>query len=102
MVDSVERLDKPVFLKTDKLFMLFRTFMVFNTSFATNKSPAHADFRLIYLVNSGDGGLKFVSMSKMFSRWVNLFHLLVNIFLYRTNLLAFGSTIFKEELIALN
>jgi len=99
--NKVDFLDKPVFLNLNKFLPLFQTFLTFNTAFATKKSPTHADFRLLYIITHGRE-VKFVNMTKLFNRWVNIYHLLVNIFLYRTNLMVFGSPIFKEELTALN
>ena len=80
---------------------MFKTFLNFNMSFSTKKSPTHADYRLLYIITHG-GGVKFVSIAKMITRWVDIFHLLINVFLYRTNLLTFGSPVFKTELVALN
>lgn len=97
----VERLDKPVFLNMSDYIGMFRTFLIFNLTFSTKKSPTHADYRLLNIITHG-GEVKFISITKLFSRWSDMFHLLVNIFLYRTNVLAFGSVIFKEELVAIN
>ena len=64
---KVARLDKPVFLHLTDIIPMFKTFLNFNMSFSTKKSPTHADYRLLYIITHG-GGVKFVSIAKMITR----------------------------------
>lgn len=92
---------QPQITPTHKIFTLFQTFTNFNAAFATKKSTTHAEYKLMFTVCQLKE-VKFVNITKIFTRWVNTYNLLTNIFLHDTRVMVFGSVMFKEEICTIN
>ena len=84
-----------------KLLSIFSTFHAFNSSFATAKSTPHPEHKLMFTV-SHLGEVKFVNITKAYQRWVNVYHLLLNLFLQKAEFMVFGSILLREEICAIN
>lgn len=92
---------QPIITPTNKIFTLFHTFTTFNSAFATKKSPTHAEYKLMFTVCHLKE-VKFVNITKIFTRWVNTYNLLTNIFVHDTRVMVFGSIMFREEICTIN
>jgi len=80
---------------------LFKIFL--NTSTDTNTSLMKMNPSWVayyFYVAFGDSCI--VSVRKFFTRWKRTYYLLFNLFYYNINLLTFGTSFFKKELLALN
>ena len=84
-----------------RMFKSFKTFIQLNSnSFSTLTIPHHS-FRSFYLGYS-KGGLVVLNLAKLFNRWKDVYYLFFNLFFYKIDMLTFGSSFFKTELLALN
>ena len=84
-----------------KVVKLFRTFLNVNTFSNTALFEAHPTWVAYYFnVSFGDGLL--ISIQKFFTRWKKTYYLLFNLFYYRIDLLVFGTSFFKNEVLSLN
>ena len=91
----------PYVTPANKIFTLFHTFTTFNSAFATKKSTTHAEYKLMFTVCQLKE-VKFVNITKIFTRWVNTYNLLTNVFLHDTRVMIFGSIMFREEICTVN
>lgn len=84
-----------------KLFKLFRPYLTLNTVFYTFRYKIHASFAFFFIRHVA-GGTSVVSIRKLFTRWKDAYLLLFNLFYYKIDLLVFGTSVFKNELLGLN
>ena len=95
---------KLLFRKPDthtKMVSILRVFL--NTNAFTNTTLLrmhHTWVSYYFSVSFGDGCV--ISIRKFFIRWKKTYYLIFNLFYYRINLLVFGTSFFKKELLALN
>jgi hypothetical protein len=82
-------------------FQLFKPYLVLNTVFYTFRYKVHASFAFFFLRHVA-GGTSVVSIRKLFIRWKDAYLLLFNLFYYKIDLLVFGTSVFKDELLGLN
>jgi hypothetical protein len=82
-------------------FKLFKPYLVLNTVFYTFRYEVHASFAFFFLRHVA-GGTSVVSIRKLFVRWKDAYLLFFNLFFYKIDLLVFGTSVFKNELLGLN
>lgn len=84
-----------------KLIRSFKSFLRLNgDSFSTLTIP-HFSFKVFYLGYSR-GGLSTLNLTRLFGRWKDIYYLVFNLFFYKIDLLTFGSSFFKNELLSMN
>lgn len=83
------------------LFRLFKPYLTLNTVFYTFRYKIHATFASFFIRHVA-GGTSVVSIRKLFVRWKDAYLLLFNLFYYKIDLLVFGTSVFKNELLGLN
>lgn len=84
-----------------KLIRSFKSFLRLNgDSFSTLTIP-HFSFKVFYLDYSR-GGLSTLNLTRLFGRWKDVYYLVFNLFFYKIDLLTFGSSFFKNELLSMN
>lgn len=96
---------KPIIDEADlskiRLMRSFKSYIRLNVnSFDTINIP-HFSFKHFYL-RYRRGGVNVLNISKFFSRWKDVYYLVYNIFFYRMDMLVFGTSFFKRELLAFN
>ena len=84
-----------------KMFKMFKTFIKLNSNSAHNITIPHFSFKSFYMGHRR-GGLTILNARKLFTRWKDIYHLLFNLFFYKLDMLIFGSSFFKSEILALN
>lgn len=84
-----------------KMLKMFKTFIKLNSNSAHNITTTHFSFKSFYMGHRR-GGLVILNTRKLFTRWKDIYHLLFNLFFYKLDMLLFGSSFFKSELLALN
>ena len=80
---------------------LFLSFLYLNTWLPTPRVTVHPSFNIFYFFNKN---LNFgcFNVKKIFSLWNNIITFITNIFFYNINCLAFGTSYFRYEILALN
>lgn len=95
---------KLLFRKPDthtKMISILRVFLNTNVFTNTTLLRMHPSWVSYYFsVSFGDGCV--ICIRKFFTRWKKTYYLMFNLFFYRINLLVFGTSFFKKELLALN
>jgi len=84
-----------------KLFTIFKSYLKLNSASQGTISTPHASFTQFYL-GYRRGGLAVLNVSRLYSRWKEVYYLLFNLFYYELDLLTFSSSFFKHEVLALN
>ena len=84
-----------------KLFTSFKSYLKLNSTSQGTINLPHASFTQFYL-GYRRGGLAVLNVSKFYTRWKDVYYLLFNLFYYELEVLTFGSSFFKSELLALN
>lgn len=84
-----------------RFFKLFKPYLTLNTVFHTFRYKIHASFSFFFLRHVA-GGTSVASIRKLFTRWKDAYLLLFNLFYYKIDLLVFGTSVFKNELLGLN
>ena len=92
--------------KTTKIQQLFlkKTFKIFlNTTLYSSTSPlnVHYSFKNLFIQNSNKG-LLVLSVTRLFSIYINIYTYLYNLNYYNLNTFFFGTVFFKNEVHALN
>lgn len=80
---------------------LFRTYIDYSYLSTTMYFKPHSNFRLFYQAYT-NRDLQVTNLSTQYTRWVNTYNLLFNLFYNRLLLLTFGPKTLKTELISLN
>lgn len=83
------------------LLKFFKPYLTLNTVFNTFRYKIHASFAFFF-IRHASGGTLVVSIRKLFVRWNDAYLLLFNLFYYKIDLLVFGTSVFKNELLGLN
>ena len=87
--------------KQFSLIKVFQTFVSINIGSQTKIFKPHHSFYMFYLGQS-KGGIKVISVAKLFSKWKLVYHLCFNIYFYKINMLIFSPSFFKNESLSLN
>ena len=80
---------------------LFKSFMHLNTLLPTPKIEPHASFNSFYIYNKASN-VGFFNVKKVLHVWHNIIIFMTNLFFYNLKHVAFGSSYFKKEIVALN
>jgi hypothetical protein len=80
---------------------LFKSFMHLNTLLPTPKIEPHASFNSFYIYNRASN-VGFFNVKKVLHVWHNIIIFITNLFFYNLKHVAFGSSYFKKEIVALN
>lgn len=80
---------------------LFQLFVAVAVRPIKNSYKIHPSSKSFFLSYTRSGSAIF-SVSRLYSRWQDFYHLLFNIFFYKLPLITFGTRLFQNELLALN
>jgi len=61
----------------------------------------HVSWKSFYVFNSKSGN-SILNLNKIFNKWKNFYYLFYNLFYYNIDILVFGTSFFKKELLAIN
>ena len=85
----------------NEMFSLFKIFLKTNIQIPKLKHVVHQSQRLFF-ININSGGVCNLALTKMYKLWININNLIYNLFFYNINLLFFGNSFFRSEILALN
>lgn len=89
-----------IFNKTSQI-STFKVFLKVTMVGVVTNFFIHKSHRYFYIYNSSSG-VNFISIFKIFKIWSNITNLIYNLLYYNLNLLYFGNSFFKTEILALN
>ena len=84
-----------------KQLTLFKTFLKANATLGFTNFIPHTSQRAIF-IKYHKKGVAFSSLPKFYSSWMNTYTLLFNLIFYKIEILTFGNSFFKNEILALN
>lgn len=84
-----------------KLLTMFKSYLRLNSASQSDITIPHFSFYQFYLSHR-KGGLAILNVRKLFDRWKDSYYLLFNLFYYELETVTFGSSFFKNELLAIN
>ena len=87
--------------KNIKIMHSFKSYIRINANSLNTIDIPHFSFKHFYL-GYKRGGVTVLNISKFFTRWKDVYYLLYNLFFYKIELLTFGTSFFKREILALN
>lgn len=82
-------------------FKLFKVFLKANSTLGFTNFIPHTSQRSIF-IKYHKKGVAFSSLPRFYSSWTDAYNLMFNIIFYRIDILTFGSSFFKNEILALN
>ena len=84
-----------------KLLLSFKSYLRLNTASASTITIPHFSFKYFYL-GYRRGGVALLNVNKFFTRWKDVYYLMFNLFYYELDLLTFGTSFFKNEILSIN
>lgn len=82
-------------------FGLFKSFLKVNSSLGASGFIPHASQRSIF-IKYYKKGVAISSIPRLYASWTNAYNLMFNVFFYKIEVLTFGNSFFKNEILALN
>lgn len=93
---------KPVInTNQNQMFKLFKTFLQVNLFTSTHIFKTHTTWKSLFLSNT-DSIINIISINKVFTKWKEFYYLMLNLFYFNIQILFFGTSFFKKELLAFN
>ena len=80
---------------------LFEVFISVNASTGLRLFKTHPSF-FFFFIRHKKGGVSALDVSRLFTRWRDMYLLMLNLTYYEVEFLSFGTRFFKEEVLALN
>jgi len=90
-----------VSLSSGRPWRLFKLYTRVCLSVGARFFHIHPSF-FFFFFRHGKGGVSFIDASRLFTRWKDMYHLLVNITYYNINFVSFGTRFFKDEILSTN
>ena len=84
-----------------KLLLSFKSYLRVNSASTSTITIPHFSFKHFYL-GYRRGGNAVLNINKFFTRWKDTYYLTFNLFYYEIDLLTFGTSFFKSEILSLN
>lgn len=88
-------------VRNTDLILLFKVYLTTNSFSYKYFLAIHSSWRGFFYTNS-KSGVSIINLNKMFSKWKNFYYLFFNLFYYSINMVVFGTSFFKKELVSLN
>lgn len=82
-----------------KTFQVYTNIILFSKNY--NNKP-HNSFMSFFVNNTKQNSNSILSIKKFYSKYLNSFYFIYNIFFYKINFLTFGNSFFKNELFSIN
>ena len=84
-----------------RLLNSFRSYLRINSASQSILTTPHHSFQNFYL-GYRKGGLAILNVNKFYNRWKDVYYLIFNLFYYEIELLTFGTSLFRSEVLSLN
>lgn len=89
------------FFKPLQQVNLFNLYLYFSSQSNNIFFTPHANFQPLFISNSG-GISSFINVSKVYTKWVNSYNFLLNIFFSKLNMFLFSNRVFRNEILSFN
>ena len=89
------------FFKPIQQINLFNLYLHFSNNTTNTFFVPHTNFKPLF-ISQTSSLTPFINISKLFTKWVNSYNFLLNIFFNKLNMFLFSNKIFKNEIISFN
>lgn len=96
-----KKLSSIKFFKPIQQINLFNLYLHFSNSTINPFFIPHTNFKPLF-ISQTSGLTQLINVNKLFTKWVNSYNFLLNIFFNKLNMFLFSSKVFKNEVISFN